>query len=247
MEVKAIILEDEAISRATLRNYLGKYCPHVHVHAEAENIIEGRKLINHHQPDLVFLDIEMPYGTGLDLLEQFDKLPFEVIFITAYSNYALQALNLSACYYILKPLSIEELETAGARVTDRIRSKTPPVNFNEVLIQNLRDQHNQKIVIPTLDGFELLPIKDIIRIEAADNYAEVITKGRKLVVSKTLKHFCTLLEPLHFVRVHKTHLVNAHEVTRFHKGKPGMVELSNGDSVPVATNRKDEFLKWFLG
>jgi two-component system, LytTR family, response regulator len=246
MDISAIIVEDEAISRSTLRSYLARYCPNVRLLAEAENIIEGKKLIDRHQPDLVFLDIEMPYGTGFDLLEQFEKVPFEVIFITAFSDYALQALNLSAAYYILKPVSIEELEVAVEKVTEKLKNQ-PQVNFNEVLIQNLRDQQNQKIVIPTLEGFELLPIQEIIRIEASDNYAQVIAKKRNILVSKTLKHFSTLLEPLHFVRVHKSHLVNAHEVTKYKKGKPALIELSNGDIVPLAPNRREEFLKQFMG
>lgn len=246
MEISAIIIEDEEISRLTLRSYLTRYCPHVKLLGEAEDIIEGKKLIDQHHPDLVFLDIEMPFGTGFDLLEQFDKLPFEVIFITAFSEYAMRALNLSAAYYILKPLCIEDLEIAVAKVTDKL--KTPSsVNINEVLIQNLRDQQNQKIVIPTVEGFELMPIKEIIRIEACDNYAQIISKSRKIIVSKTLKHFSTLLEPLHFVRIHKSHLVNAHEVTKYKKGKPALIELSNGDTVPLASNRRDEFLKQFMG
>lgn len=246
MGISAIIVEDEAISRSTLRSYLSRYCTDVEVLAEAENIIEGKKLIDQHRPDLVFLDIEMPYGTGFDLLEQYDKLDFEVIFITAYSDYALQALNLSAAYYILKPISIEELENAVAKVTERIQNQSP-LNLNEVLIQNLRDQQNQKVVIPTLEGFELLPINEIIRIEASDNYALVIAQNRQILVSKTLKHFSTLLEPLQFVRVHKSHLVNSNEVTKYKKGKHAQIELSNGDNVPLSASRKEDFLKGFVG
>lgn len=245
MEISAIIIEDEAISRSTLRSYLGKYCPQVKLLGEAENIIEGRKLIEQHQPQLVFLDIEMPFGTGFDLLEQFEKLPFEVIFITAYSNYAMQALNLSAAYYILKPISIEELEIAVGKIEARLQEQSP-INLGEVLIQNLRQAQHQKIVIPTLEGFELMAIEEIIRIEASDNYAQIIAKNKTLLVSKTLKHFSNLLEPLHFVRVHKSHLVNVREVAKFRKGKPAYIELSNGDSVPIAASRKDDFLKQFL-
>lgn len=245
MEIKAIIIEDEAISRSTLRSYLGKYCPQVKLLGEAENIIEGRKLIEEHQPQLVFLDIEMPFGTGFDLLEQFEKLPFEVIFITAYSNYAMQALNLSAAYYILKPISIEELEIAVGKIADRLQEQSP-INLGEVLIQNLREAQHQKIVIPTLEGFELMAVDEIIRIEASDNYAQIIAKNKTLLVSKTLKHFSKLLEPLHFARVHKSHLVNVHEVAKYRKGKPAYIELSNGDSVPIAASRKDDFLKQFL-
>ena len=245
MEIKAVIIEDEAIGRATLRSYLEKYCPQVRLCGEAANIIEGRKLLDKEQPDLVFLDIEMPYGTGFDLLEQYSELPFQVIFITAYSDYAIQALNLSAAYYILKPINIDELEKAVAKVAEGMQESASPYS-NEVLIQNLRDRDNQKIVIPTLDGFELLAVNEIVRIEAADNYAQIIGRKRKILVSKTLKHFSTLLEPLDFIRVHKSHLVNASEVAKYKKGKPALIELSNGDSVPLSASRKEEFMKRFL-
>ena len=245
MEIKAVIIEDEALGRSTLRAYLTKYCPEVRLMAEAEIIIEGRKIIDAHQPDLVFLDIEMPYGTGFDLLEQFDELPFHVIFITAYSQYAIQALNLSAAYYILKPISIEELENAVQKVAERMKEPSP-MQFKEALLDNLRDKQQQKIVIPTMDGFELMLVRDIIRLEAADNYAVIIGRDKKLTVSKTLKHFSEILEPLNFIRVHKSHLINVNEVTKFKKGKPAMIELSNGDSVPLSAGRRDEFMKQFV-
>lgn len=245
MEIKAVIIEDEALGRSTLRAYLTKYCPEVRLLAEAENIIEGRKIIDQHNPDLVFLDIEMPYGTGFDLLEQFDELPFHVIFITAYSQYAIQALNLSAAYYILKPISIEELEVAVQKVSDRLQEPSP-MQFKEALLDNLRDKQQQKIVIPTMDGFELMLVRDIIRLEAADNYARIISRDKKIIVSKTLKYFAEILEPLNFIRVHKSHLINVNEVTKFKKGKPAMIELSNGDSVPLSAGRRELFLKQFV-
>ena len=246
MEINAVIIEDEAIGRATLQNYLRKYCPQVRVLGEAENIIEGRKLLDLHQPQLVFLDIEMPYGTGFDLLEQYDTLPFEVIFITAYQHYAVQALNLSAAYYILKPIDIEALEQAVAKVEARMADPAPANQLKEVLISNLRDPERQKIVIPTLDGFELVFVKEIVRVEAADNYANIILNDRKILVSKTLKHFNELLEPLKFVRVHKSHLINVQAVTRYRKGKPAMIEMRNGDSVPLSPSRKDDFMRHFV-
>lgn len=245
MEIKAVIIEDEALGRSTLRAYLAKYCPEVRLLAEAENIIEGRKIIDQHQPDLVFLDIEMPYGTGFDLLEQFEELPFHVIFITAYSQYAVQALNLSAAYYILKPISIEELEVAVQKVADRLE-KPSPRQFKEALLDNLRDKQQQKIVIPTMDGFELMLVRDIIRLEAADNYARIIGRDKKITVSKTLKHFAEILEPLNFMRVHKSHLINVNEVIKFKKGKPAMIDLSNGDSVPLSSGRREAFMKQFV-
>ncbi len=245
MEIKAVIIEDEAIGRSTLRSYLGKYCPQVRLLAEAENIIEGKKIIDQHQPDLVFLDIEMPYGTGFDLLEQYDELPFQVIFITAYSQYAIQALNLSAAYYILKPIDIEELELAVQKVEEMLKEPSP-MQFKEALLDNLRDKQQQKIVIPTMDGFELMLVRDIIRLEAADNYAQIIGRDKKIIVSKTLKYFAEILEPLKFIRVHKSHLINVNEVTKFRKGKPAMIELSNGDSVPLSAGRREVFMKEFL-
>ncbi|MFT5480409.1 MAG: two-component system LytT family response regulator, partial [Bacteroidia bacterium] len=119
----AVLIEDEAVSRETLHNYLAKYCPNVEILAHAENIQEGAEMIKKHQPNLVFLDVEMPYGNGFDLLENLPKIDFEVVFVTAFSQYALKAINMSAAYYLLKPIEIDELIASVEKVSVAIEQK----------------------------------------------------------------------------------------------------------------------------
>ena len=134
-KINAIIVDDELDSRETLRSYVAKYCPQVHVQSECANIIEARKAILKHQPDLVFLDIEMPHGNAFDLLEQWGEIDFEIIFITAFSQYAVQAFNLSAAHYLLKPVNIEELEKAIENV-ELLLSQKEKLSRANILLEN---------------------------------------------------------------------------------------------------------------
>ncbi|NQY66696.1 MAG: response regulator, partial [Flavobacteriales bacterium] len=162
-KIKAILVEDEEASRITLRNYLDKYCPNVDLLGEAENINEGYTLIKSIKPQLVFLDVEMPFGNAFDLLEKFDSLDFEVVFVTAFSKYALDALNLSASNYLLKPLSIDQLITAVDKVEKQIADKSS-IKTSNILLENLAIENRQlkKMVLPMLDGFEVVVLKDIV-------------------------------------------------------------------------------------
>jgi len=155
MELKTIIVEDEQTSRDILKNYLEKYCPNVKVVGEAKNIEEGLVLIRNNDLDLVFLDVEMPYGSGFDLLDKLGKTDFEVVFVTAYNQYAIEALNKHASYYLLKPISIDELIKAVDYVTE-LRSKENALQ-NTVLKPKVTVT-DQKITIPTQDGFEVIEI-----------------------------------------------------------------------------------------
>ena len=190
-ELKALIIEDEEASRETLANYIAKYCEHVSVVGMAENISFGKELITTHDPDIVFLDVEMPYGNGFDLLEQLDSINFELIFVTAFSNYALKALNMSASYYLLKPIDIDELISAVDKVTLSISQKNQ-IHSAQILKNNLQvDAHRLKrIVLPEMEGFEVAHLKDIVYCKANDNLTDFkFADGRKKTICKTLKHF----------------------------------------------------------
>jgi two-component system LytT family response regulator len=248
-KLKAIIIEDEEASRVTLSNYLRKYCPHVQVVAQAENINQGKLAILEHQPELVFLDVEMPYGNGFDLLEQLDTIDFELIFVTAYSNYALKALNMSASYYLLKPIDIEELEAAVDTVTANIESKAQ-IRSAQILKSNLQvEEHRLKrIVLPEMEGFEIAQLKDIVFCKANDNLTDfVFTDGRKKTICKTLKHFDEILSDSGFYRIHKSYLLNMEHVKGYKRGKGGYAQLSNGDELEIAVRRKQDFLNQFVG
>ncbi len=246
-KLKAVIVEDELASRETLTAYLEKYCPDVDLLAEADSVKSGLEIIKKHKPDVVFLDIEMPYGNAFDLLEQIPEVDFEVVFVTAYSNYAVKALNLSASYYILKPISIDELIKAVDKIKAN-RNNTEISIHSKILLDNIQEVNkpNHKIVLPLLNGFEIVHVRDIIRCRANDNFTEFHLKdGSKKLISRTLKFYEELLKDFGFIRIHKSHLINFQYVTKYLKGKGGMVEMSDGSVVDVSVNRKAEFLEKF--
>ena len=243
MKLKSIIVEDEQTSREILKNYLKKYCPNVEVLGEAANVEEALLLIRNHDLDLVFLDVEMPYGNAFDLLDKVGDIHFETIFVTAYNNYAMDALNAHASYYLMKPISIDDLIKAVDYVTE-IRSKENALK-NQVLVTKTKSVEG-KITIPQLDGFEVLNTSDILYCKADDNYTEIyLNTNKKKLVSKTLKYFEDALTDSGFARVHKSYLVNVNEIVKYIKGKGGSVELSNGKQIMVSPAKKSELLSYF--
>ena len=245
--LKAVIVEDEEASRETLKNYLNKYCETVEVVEMADSVKTGLTAIKAHNPDVVFLDIEMPYGNAFDLLDSLDDIEFEIIFVTAYRDYAIKALNLSAAYYILKPIDIDELVAAVDKIS--AKKKAGDENFHtKILMDNLKSNaiQHKKIVLPQMDGFEVINVNEIVRAEANDNYTNFyLTNGSKYLVSKTLKHFDDLLSDFDFIRIHKSHLVNLQYITKYIKGKGGQVRMSDDSIVDVSPTRKKELLERF--
>lgn len=245
--MKAVIVEDEQMSRELLRNYIGKYCPEVTVVAEADNVNDGLQAIKMHKPDILFLDVEMPKGTGFDLLEQATNSSFETIFVTAYNNYAVKALNYSAAYYILKPVSIEDLTSAVEKIKNNRHLKHSALNTN-VLLENIRkeDARQLKIVLPLQDGFEVVCVKEIVHCKANDNFTDFhfVSKSKKMIC-RTLKFYEDLLSESGFLRVHKSHLINLEHVVKYTKGKGGQLTMSDGAVIEVSPAKKDELLAHF--
>ncbi len=242
MKLNAVLIEDEASSREILQNYLSKYCPEVQILGEAATIKEGISLINKHDLDVIFLDVEMPFGTGIDLLEQIPERNFETIFVTAYNHYAIDALNNHAAYYLMKPISIDELVKAVDYIKE-IKEKESLLD-NKVIQPKLKSVEG-KITIPQQDGFQVLNISDILYCKADDNYTEIYLDKRKIVVSKTLKYFEEALQSFSFARIHKSFLVNVNEVVKYKKGKGGSVVVSNGKELLVSASKKKELLSYF--
>ncbi|GAB5565471.1 MAG: LytTR family DNA-binding domain-containing protein [Winogradskyella sp.] len=243
MKLNAILVEDEETSRKILRNYLSKYCPNINVLGEAANIEEALVLIRNNDLDVVFLDVEMPYGNAFDLLEKVGDINFETIFVTAYNHYAIDALNAHASYYLMKPISIDELIKAVDYVTE-IRTKEEALQ-DQVLVPKT-NKVNGKITIPQQDGFEVIHTSDILFCKADDNYTEIyLNTNRKKLVSKTLKYIEESLKDANFARVHKSYLVNVDEVVKYVKGKGGSVVLSNGKEIMVSASKKSELLSYF--
>lgn len=243
MNLSAIIVEDEQASREILRNYIVKYCPNITLVGEASNIEEALVLIRNNQLDVVFLDVEMPYGNGFDLLEKVGHIDFQTIFVTAYNHYAIEALNAHASYYLMKPVSIDELIKAVDYVTE-IRIKEDALQ-DEVLVPKTNNVQG-KITIPQQNGFEVLETNHILYCKADDNYTQIYLKDhKKRLVSKTLKYIEQSLSEANFARVHKSYLVNVNEIVKYLKGKGGSVILSNGKEIMVSASRKTELLSYF--
>ncbi|GLB51032.1 DNA-binding response regulator [Neptunitalea chrysea] len=240
--LKAIIIEDEAVSRDILRNYAAKYCKSIAIVAEAANINDGIQLLEKHQPDLLFLDVEMPYGNAFDLLDKMPDRSFEVIFVTAYNHYAMDALNQHASYYLMKPIDIDELIKAVDYVVD-IKNKELEL-YNKVLAPNVKNVPG-KITIPVQDGFEVIDVAEVYYCKADDNYTEVHFKDKMILVSKTLKYFEDLLAVHSFARVHKSYLVSVCKIKKYKKGKGGSVVLDNQREIMVSASRKSELLSYF--
>ena len=242
MDLKAIIVEDEKTSRDILKNYLRKYCPKVNLIGEAENVEEALVLIRSNDLDLVFLDVEMPYGNAFDLLDKVGDRQFETVFVTAYNQYALDALNAHASYYLLKPISIEKLIEAVDYVSD-IKEKEN--KLQQAILKPVNAQVTGKITIPQQQGFEVLEVKEILYCQADDNYTQIFLRDSKKLVSKTLKYFEETLAENGFARVHKSYLVNVNAIVEYRKGKGGSVVLANGKQIMVSPSRKKELLAFF--
>ena len=243
-KITAIIVDDEQDSRETLRSYVGKYCPQVELIGECANIQEAQAAIEAKQPQLVFLDIEMPYGNAFDLLERLNDIHFEIVFITAFSQYAVQAFQQSAVHYLLKPVNIEELEEAVAKAAERIQQKNQ-WQHTQVLLENLaakKPQH-RKLVLPLIDGFDVVQLADILYLEAEDNFTcFYFSDGRKSLICRRLKHYEDALSDLGFCRVHRSFMVNLDYVKRYKKGKGGTIILSNDKEIMVSNAKKNAFI-----
>lgn len=235
MKLKTIIIEDEKISRDILNNFLRKYCPEVEVIGMAKDVREGIALVRSSEFDLLFLDIELPFGNAFDILDAKGSKQFETIFVTAYDKYAKEALNSHAAYYILKPLSIDEL----IKAVDYVKNKL-------ATIPTVRPQERiTKITIADNSCLDFIDIKDIIYCKAQDNYTEFILSEKKVLTSKSLKHYDDKLKGHGFVRIHRSSLVNIEHISKYYKGSGGYVKMTNGDTLDVSAKKKEILLKHF--
>lgn len=245
-KIKSVIVEDESAAREALKNYLSKYCPQIEIIGEAQNSREAIPLLHELQPQLVFLDVEMPFGNAFDVLEGCKDLHFETIFVTAFSEYSLKALNQSAAYYLLKPISIEELILAVNKVQQQLM-KQELFNRNQIIVQNFREPkiEKQQVILPTLEGFEVVKMDEIVRLRGNGNFTDIhLSDGTKKMVCRFLKHFDEMLD-FPFMRVHKSHIINLNFVKSYHKSLGGYVTLFDETEIEISVNYKEEFLRRF--
>lgn len=237
----AIVVDDEEKSRITLVTFLEKYCPSIQVAAQADGVASAVEVFNKHEPEVIFLDIEMNDGTGFDVIEKLKGRTFEVIFVTAYNQYALQAFRYSAIDYLLKPVNPEELIQAVTKLSDDGRIDQIEKKLEALLI-NRNSLH--KIAIPSMDGIRLEEVRNIIYCESDNYYTHIhLNSGEKLLVSKTLKEYDQMLSGEGFFRIHQKFLVRLSEIKSYSKSDGGYVTLNNGTDLTVSRRKKEELIR----
>ena len=243
--LKAIIVEDEKRSRDTLLGLLKLYCKNVDVVAEADGVESGKAAIEKFNPDIVFLDIQMPDGSGFKLLGEIKDIDFEIIFTTAYDQFAIKAIKFSALDYLLKPIFPDDLVTAVKKVEDKRKVVSSKTNVG-VLLENISKQANEspKIVLYTSDKIHVVHINEIVRCES-DNYYTFFyfEDGSRILISKTLKENEELLKTHNFIRPHKSHLVNIQFIEGFNKKNGGHIILKDGIMIPVSRRKREMILE----
>jgi two-component system, LytTR family, response regulator len=245
--IKAILIDDEMHCIKTLSILLKEYCPGVQIMEQCSDGETALKAIKKFEPDLIFLDIEMPVMNGFELLEKFSDIPFAIIFTTSYDQYAIKAFRFSALDYLLKPVDHREL-TAAVKKVEEQRYLPMAEQFQMLLKQMHSKNHGfNKIAVPATDGFELIPVDEILYFEASNNYTRLFLKNKnKIVACRTLKEMEMQLQDFNFfVRVHQSYIVNLNEVSKYIRGEGGYLMMSDGSSVNVSRSRKDSLLKFF--
>jgi two-component system LytT family response regulator len=241
--INAIIVDDELKSRESLKILLEEFCDNVTVKALCQNVAEAVQSIQQHKPDVVFLDIQLQRETGFDLLTQLGDFNFEVIFTTAYAEYAIKAFKFAAIDYLLKPIDIEELKRSLSKVEKRMNDSIS--QRLQQLMQNLKSNipENYKLALPTSDGLIFVKTQDILYCEASSNYTEItVADGKKYVVSRTLKEYEDMLSDHNFYRIHNSYLINLNAIKKYVRGEGGYVIMTNDKSLDVSKRKKEGFL-----
>lgn len=243
--IKALIVDDEKLSRNTLRKLLELYCPDVEVVGECANASEAKLQVDKLKPELLFLDVAMPGKNGIDFLKELDEISFEVIFVTAHDKYILQAIRLAAVDYLQKPLEEQQLVTAVASASRRIKQKTSS-DQAKALLHNIHAKTNppdMQLCIPDIKGFRVVQLGDIVFCEAENTYTCIYFRdGSKIVASRPLMDYETLLQDSLFFRIHKSTLINMKHIKEYQKGEGGFVVMSNGKTLEVSRRKKEAFI-----
>lgn len=243
--IKAIIVDDEKNNRITLHKLVERFCPQVTIVSECDSVDCAISVLESTPIDVVFLDVEMPGKNGFDLLAHFNyQCPFNVIFTTAYSQYAVKAFRFSALDYLLKPVDPEELVQAVHKLSNKISDENKNKQF-ELLEQKIsnKDVGKKQLAISTLEGIYFVTLDEIIHIDADSSYTKIyLTSGEMIMSSKPLKYFEELLEDFDFVRVHQSHIINLKLIRRYVRGDGGQVIMTNGTEIEVSRRKKDDLL-----
>lgn len=246
--VKAIIIDDDANLRVGLKTMLKRYASQIEVIAEAESVASGVKAIEENQADVLFLDIQMGDGTGFDILDKLksknNKISQQIVFITAFEQYAIKAFRFSALDYLLKPVDPEELIQVTSKIYDAVKNQNQTSHV-DVLLDSIRNKNEElnRIVLNNSEGMHVIEVEHIIRCESEDNYTKFFIKNNKpLMISKTLKEYDELLSDSGFLRIHQSHLINMKHVDIFLKSDC-KVRMIDGTTLPVSQRKKEKFLE----
>jgi two-component system LytT family response regulator len=243
-KVKAVIVDDEFNNCMNLKELLSKYCPDVDIVAIAHNAADGALEITRTKPSLVFLDIQMQGGSGFDMLEQLKPVSFEVIFVTAFEQYAIRAIRFCAIDYLLKPVDILDLQAAVSKAAEKILQRGPNIPMANLLENRKHETHDLKIALPTSERILFVVITEIVRCLGDNNYTTVFLKnGESVLVSKTLKEYEELLSDKGFLRVHQSHLINLDYIRSYEKHDGGYLKMTDNASVPISRQRKPQVLQ----
>lgn len=239
--IRTLVIDDEEGIRNVITDILKLCCPNVQVVGEAASVSQGYELIVNLAPDLIFLDIELSGGTGFDILDRLEKRTFKTIFITAYNQYAIQAIKTNALDYILKPIDSTELRAA----VNKFEREKGELGDIKKLLENVQfTSHGHRIAIPSTDRIRYLDVNKVVRCESEGTYTHITTdEGEKILSTKPLKEFENLLDGKGFFRIHKSHLVNIEMVKEFFRKGRSEVLLKNGDRVEVSKRKKADFIK----
>lgn len=244
MKISALIVDDEDHSLKTTELLVQKHCPGIEILGLAASAQEGIEMINEMEPQLVFLDIAMPVMNGFEMLQHVHHKPFEIIFTTAYDEYAIRAFKVNALDYLLKPIDTEELCQAVEKAKEKIISGKRSAGIDEVLQWVQPDMKKTKIAMPVDGRIRMIPFEAIVYCESESNYTFIYLLGEKrIMVSKTLKEIEGMLKHPNFLRVQNSYLVNLNHVKEYIRGEGGELLMSNGDSVRVSRNKKEELLQ----
>lgn len=238
--IKACIIDDEKKARDILQNLLEHYCKEVEIIGHADSVDKGYQFILDNKPELVFLDVEMPRGSGFELLKKFEEVPFKTIFVTAHNHYAIKAIKFSAIDYLLKPVDVDELIVAVNRVINS--SNHTNAQQYSMLIDNLDTNKNSKIAVPVKDGVSFIDPNDIIWMQADGSYTYIFTDKDKFTATKNIKEYEDLLSDRNFFRVHNSYLINLKHVKHFSRVDGYFAIMCDGSQVEVSRRRKDQFL-----
>lgn len=245
--IRCILVDDETNALEMMEWLLKTYCPNVEIMAMCNSAEQGIDAIHKFKPDVVFLDIEMPRMNGFDMLEQFDKLFFDVVFCTAYDQFAIKAFKYSALNYLLKPVDPDDLKATVERIEER--KAIPTKEQFDLLLQNIHQPVKstpQRIALTTNDGMIFVPTTDIIYCEAESNYTKVVLSGgKKIVVSKVLKDIDEALSGPDFCRVHSSFLINVNRIKKYVRGDGGYLIMDDDANISISRNRRQEFMDLF--